>query len=232
MMQTKAALTPRSREPLTRERIVIAALKVMDQESLDAVSMRRVGRELGVEAMSLYNHVRDKEDLLDGISEQVMSEFRTPQDTSDWVAASRASIREWRRLLKAHPQVIQVFAERHKPMESISSLRPMEFALACLRGIGLSPEEAGEAFHAIGGYIFGFVLMETREMFGGPGSTMTPEELRASIPADQLPNVAACFPAMCAIDPDEQFEFGLDLLMRGLLAGIDSPGAGNESVSH
>lgn len=222
-MQTKHTSTGRPREPLTRERIVTAALKVMDEESLDAVSMRRVGRELGVEAMSLYNHVRDKEDLVDGIAERVMSEFRTPQDTSDWLEAGREAIREWRRLLKAHPQVIQVFAERNKPVDSVSSLRPMEFALACLRGIGLSTEEAGEAFHAIGGYIFGFVLMETREMFGGPGSAMTPEELEASIPADLLPNVAACFPAMCAIDPDEQFEFGLDLLLRGLLARLAEP---------
>jgi AcrR family transcriptional regulator len=219
-MQTKTAPTTRPREPLTRERVVTAALKVMDKEGLEAVSMRRVGRELGVEAMSLYNHVRDKEDLLDGITERIMSEFRMPQDTSDWLEAGRQTVREWRRLLKAHPQVIQVFAERHKPVDSVSSLRPMEFALACLRGVGLSPEEAGEAFHAIGGYIFGFVLMETREMFGGPSSAMTPEELRAAIPADQLPNVAECFPAICMVNPDEQFEFGLDLLLRGLQARL------------
>jgi AcrR family transcriptional regulator len=220
MMDTRTAQTSRPREPLTRERVVTAALKVMDEEGLEAVSMRRVGRELGVEAMSLYNHVRDKEDLLDGITEQVMSEFRVPPDTSDWLEAGREAVREWRRLLKAHPQVIQVFVERHKPMDSITSMRPMEFALACLRGAGLSPQEAGEAFHAIGGYIFGFVLMETREMFGGPRSDHTPEELQAMIPADQLPNVAECFPAICMINPDEQFEFGLDLLLRGLQARL------------
>ena len=98
----------------------------------------------------------------------------------------------------------------------------MEFALACLRGLGLPAQEAGEAFHAIGGYIFGFVLMETRQMFGGPGSTMTPEELQAALPADQLPNVAECFPAMGTVDPDDQFEFGLDLLLRGLQSRLEA----------
>jgi AcrR family transcriptional regulator len=225
MKTAPSTVTQEARERLTRERVVRAALKVMDDEGLGAVSMRRVGRELQVEAMSLYNHVRDKEDLLDGITEEVMSEFRIPQDTSDWREAGREAIREWRRLLKAHPQVIQLFAERNKPMASVSSLRPMEFALACLRGIGLSAEEAGEAFHAVGGYIFGFVLMETREMFGGPSSAMTPDELQAAIPSDELPNVAECFPAAGGIDADHQFEFGLDLLLRGLQARLEDAGA-------
>lgn len=212
----------RQRERLTRERVVSAALSVMDREGLEAVSMRRVGRELGVEAMSLYNHVADKDDLLDGIVERVMSEFRVPRDTADWLEAGREAAREWRRLLQNHPQVIQVFAERSKPLRSATALMPTEFALTCLRNLGLSPEEAGEVFHAIGGYIFGFVLMETRQMFGAPDvEGITPEELRAAIPSD-LPHVAECFPAMCSVQPDEQFEAGLDLFLLGLRAKVDA----------
>ncbi len=69
----------RQRKPLTRQRIVRAALRIMDDEGLQAVSMRRIGRELGVEAMSLYNHVRDKDDILDAICEEVLTEFRVPE---------------------------------------------------------------------------------------------------------------------------------------------------------
>ena len=80
----------RHRKPLTRQRIVRAALRIMDDEGLQAVSMRRIGRELGVEAMSLYNHVRDKEDILDAICEEVLSEFRVPEER-EWAYAVRAA---------------------------------------------------------------------------------------------------------------------------------------------
>src|SRR5580765_3736343 len=93
------------REPLSRQRIVRAALQIMDEEGLEAVTMRRIGRALGVEAMSLYNHVRDKEDILDAICEEAVSEFRFPPEL-DWAETLRAAAREYRRLLLAHPMVI------------------------------------------------------------------------------------------------------------------------------
>src|SRR5205085_4540353 len=101
-----------ARERLTRARVVDAALRLMDAEGLEAVSMRRLGRELGVEAMSLYNHVRDKDDLLESICEQVMAEFAFPEPAEDWVETGRRAARSWRRLLKDHPNVITLFAER------------------------------------------------------------------------------------------------------------------------
>ena len=90
------------REPLTRDRIIRTAVRIMDEEGLEAVSMRRIGRELGVEAMSLYNHVEDKEDILDSICEVVVSDFRIP-DADGWNEAARLAAREYRRLLLAHP---------------------------------------------------------------------------------------------------------------------------------
>ena len=80
----------------------------MDEEGLEAVTMRRIGRELGVEAMSLYNHVEDKDDILDGITERVMNEFEFPASTDDWAEDARAMSREWRRLLSVHPSVLPV----------------------------------------------------------------------------------------------------------------------------
>src|SRR5437867_110737 len=149
------------REKLSRERVIEAALHVLDEEGLDAVTMRRIGRELGVEAMSLYNHVRDKEDLMDGICTSVMAEFRYPEvDEADLIETGRRAARAWRHVLKAHPNVTQIFAERTKPMVSPEALRPMEFALDVLRRAGLSDRDAVRTFHAFGGYIQGFVLIE------------------------------------------------------------------------
>ena len=213
--------TPR-RQPVTRARVIEAALKIMDSEGLEAVTMRRVGRELGVEAMSLYNHVQDKDDILDGISERVMSKFEIPPSTDDWREDARAMAREWRRLLGLHPGVMQLFAERHKPLESLAAYRPMDGALDVLRRTGLSARESAQAFNALGGYIMGFVMTEQGLM---PGHS--PEEhaghLEAVIEALRgagLPRLLECFPYFAECSTDEQFEFGLDLMVRGLEAKL------------
>jgi AcrR family transcriptional regulator len=208
----------KTRSKLTRERVVDAALELMDAEGLEAVTMRAVARELGVEAMSLYNHVRDKEDLLDAVIERVMQGFRKPVHRELWVDAARDAAREWRRLLKAHPPMIQLLADHSKPMTTLAALDCVEAALEPLIRAGLTAREAADAFHAFGGYIFGFVLMETRQTFGGPDAeAMTPEALRGLIPeAARLPTVATVFPEMCSSNADEQFEFGLELFLLGL----------------
>jgi AcrR family transcriptional regulator len=221
-MTLKAQPNPAIRLKLTRDRVIEAALQLMDEEGLEAVTMRAVARVLGVEAMSLYNHVHDKEDLMDGIIDLVMKGFRPPSHRDDWLEAAREAVREWRRLLKAHPPMIQLLAEHSKPMTTLAALDCVECALEPLMRAGLTPREAANAFHTFGGYIFGFVLMETRQTFGGPeGEGATPESLRALISdVQRLPTVAAVFPDMCSTDAEEQFEFGLDLLLMGLQAKI------------
>src|SRR5262245_2505510 len=153
--------TTKPRERLTRDRIVDAAMQVMDTEGLEAVSMRRVAREVGVEAMSLYNHVEDKDDLLQAVCDRVMSGFEFPEETGDWVESCKAAARSWRRVLQAHPDVMRLFAETHGPSPStLESLQPTELALRLLRNGGLSDRDTVQAFHAFGGYIQGFVMME------------------------------------------------------------------------
>ena len=161
--------TPRRREPLTRERILRAALRIMDQEGLDAVTMRHLGRELGVEAMSLYRYVKGKEDILDGILEVVMAEFEFPEETGEWEADVRAGARAWRRLMIDHPTVIALFAESKHPASSPERLRPMEWAFDLLGRGGLSEDEVVHAFRAIGGYIMGSVLNEVANPVPGMG---------------------------------------------------------------
>jgi len=215
-MSTKVA---KQRGPLTRELVVEAALRLMDDDGLDAVSMRRVAREVGVEAMSLYNHVRDKEDLLDGVVERIMAGFSFPDEAGDgdWVSYGREIARQWRALLKAHPNVIALFARRHKPMRSIDSLRPMEVALRALREMGLPVEDSVRAFQVIGGYIMGYVLMETGQMFT-PGGDGGADDLAGMIAVDELPCISAALPFMADCDVDAQFEFGLDMMLEGLRA--------------
>jgi AcrR family transcriptional regulator len=190
----------------------------MDAEGLEAVTMRRIGRELGVEAMSLYNHVRDKEDILDGICERVMAEFEFPEPAEDWAESCRRGARSWRRLLKDHPDVMRLFAQERGPVRSIDSMRPMEFALRLIRASGLSDRDTAQAFHAFGGYIQGFVIMELGSIAGGTTKTQLEghEEIMAALP-DEFVALRAAHPYFAECDADEQFEFGLDLLIRGVL---------------
>jgi len=204
---------------VTRERIVEAALRVMDTEGLDAVSMRRVAREVGVEAMSLYHHVRDKDDLLRAICDRAMDSFEFPQAAGEWSEQIRAGARAWRRLLQAHPDLMRLFAMTHGPdPRSAEALEPTEFAMRVIRAAGLSDRDTLQAFHAFGGYIQGFVMME-----GGPIKG-TPDHGEAfdadAIPADAYPVLAAVSRYFAECDADEQFEFGLDLMIRGLEARV------------
>ncbi len=209
------------REPLTREKIVATALRIMDAEGLEAVTMRRVGRELGVEAMSLYNHVADKEDILAGVVEAVMADFPFPGHVDGgWAEQGRATARAWRGLLKAHPNVITLMSEQREPMTSLPALRPMEHALATLRASGLSDEEAVTAFRAFGGYIQGFVLAEVANLFGGDGVQVQPEEVSKTLPVDELPHLAASLPYLYRCDFDDAFEYGLNLMIRGVEAKV------------
>ena len=217
--EAKATEGPAKAErlPLSRARIVEAALRVMDAEGLEAVTMRRIGRELGVEAMSLYNHVRDKDDLLEGVIEEVLSEFRYEPEGEDWLTQATAAASEWRRLLRAHPNVIGLLVERKHPRSSPEAIRPMEIAFELLRSAGLSEKDAVSAFRAIGSFIFGHVLMETGNIAPGPETIEEVEELRR-FAAAEFPRFAELLPEMIACDMDQTFSFGLELLLRGLLA--------------
>jgi TetR/AcrR family tetracycline transcriptional repressor len=217
--KTERAGRATGRPPLTRERVIETALRIMDAEALDAVTMRRIGRELGVEAMSLYNHVEDKEDILEGVTEMVMNQFEFPASTGGWAEDARAMSREWRRLLMLHPSICQLLAERHKPLEGFSAYRAMDSALGVLRRSGLSTREAAQAFNALGSYILGFVTMEQGLMLGQDDQHIRRhEQAFDALQGAGLANVVACMPHFAGCSTDEQFEFGLELMLRGIEA--------------
>jgi TetR/AcrR family tetracycline transcriptional repressor len=222
-----------ARERLTRDRVIAAALSIMDDEGLDAVTMRRIAREVGVEAMSLYHHVRDKEDLLDGVCAMVMREFRYPDEDRPWIDVARDGAREWRRVLREHPNVIALWADRQRPMTELEALMPMEFALRVIARAGIDDREGVLVFNVLGGYIMGVVMMEVGAMFsagtsqvGAPSgshavhSKLPDEAFARLLPAETLPCLVAALPHLAECDPDEQFEFGLDLLLAGIASRV------------
>ncbi|HVF07038.1 MAG TPA: TetR/AcrR family transcriptional regulator C-terminal domain-containing protein [Actinomycetota bacterium] len=224
------------KERLSRERIVEAALVIMDTEGLDAVSMRRVAREVGVEAMSLYHHVRDKEDLLDGVCARVMGDFRFPPEDRPWIEVARDGAREWRRVLREHPNVIALWADRRRPMTDLDALMPMEFALRVISRSGMDARDGVRVFNVIGGFIMGVVMMEVGAMFSaGAAPKMKAPDLAAVhakmpdddarfLPLERLPFLVEALPHLAECDPDEQFEYGLDLLLAGIEARANGRG--------
>jgi AcrR family transcriptional regulator len=211
----------KQREKLSRDRVVDAALRIMDTEGLDAVTMRRVGRELGVEAMSLYNHVRDKDDLMNGIREFVLSQFMDPGTEGPWEERARLAARTWRQVLRSHPNTLILMSESKGPGMTPGAIRPTEITLRLLLETGLSEDDAVKAFCAFGGFIIGFVMFEigmSHPMGTSTPEAPTPEQLAAVLPADEFPCFMSSLPYLMQGDIDQRFEYGLDLLLTGLRA--------------
>jgi AcrR family transcriptional regulator len=200
---------------LTRDRVADTAVRIMDAEGFAAVTMRRIGRELGVEAMSLYNHVADKDDLVTAMIDAVFRDFALPaDDVGGWEQQVRLLARSHRSVLLAHPDVIQLFAENTQPSTRIESLGPLETALATLRAIGLSDAEVINAYRMFGGFIIGYVLMETRGIMS-LGDDVDVDAVAAVIP-DELPNLKQLVPEICTPSTDADFEFGIAVMICGL----------------
>jgi AcrR family transcriptional regulator len=216
---------PEIRQPLTRERIIEAALRVMDAEGLEAVTMRRLGRELGVEAMSLYNHVEDKDAVLRGVLARVLADFDLPRDPKlDWIERVRRMARTFRELLLRHPGVIPLLSEKSGPITDPRALVPIETALQTLRDAGLSEAETIHAYRAVVGFVVGSVALEVAGFLNvGDASAAHLEEMAATIPVERFPQIMELLPAMHDCDPSKEFEHGLDLLLTGLRTRPASP---------
>jgi AcrR family transcriptional regulator len=205
------------RETLTRQRVLEAAVELADRHGIEAVSMRRLGQELGVEAMSLYTHVRSKDDLLDGMVEVVMGHLPAVDSSLAWKPALREAILGARGLLLRHPWTPDVIETRVAPGPSM--LRQYDTVMGILRGGGFSLDMTHHAIHMLGSRLLGF----TRELFDD-SPDLDAETAQAM--ADQLrpthPHVAEMALAathdggLGGCDTDFEFEFALDVLLDGL----------------
>ncbi len=197
------------RRPLSRRRILEAAVELVDREGLRGLSMRRLGRELGVEAMSLYNHVPNKEALLGGMVEVLIEGVEIPGESSaGWEEQVRGAFRSYLNIARAHPEVFQLFATR--PLGTGEALRIFEV----LRGAGLDVVPALHAFRALSSYTIGYALAEIRGF---------PLELEGG------PRALELAPPLKEVDRDAKFDYGLDLIISGLRQKLDRQGAKGDS---
>ena len=205
------------RIPLTRERVLEAALRIADEEGLEALTMRRLGQELGVQAMSLYNHVANKEDLRHGIVEIVMSEIEVPSGP-DWKAALRQSAISAHQAFVRHPWACSLHMST--PRVSDARMGWMEGVLRTLREAGFSPNMTHHAYHALDSHITGFTLWLVTMPFDSREELLDlAQEFIPQIPVDRYPYVIEhAKEHLEEPDPDEpsEFEFGLDLILEGL----------------
>jgi AcrR family transcriptional regulator len=198
------------RRPLTKGRVLQAAVDVADREGLDALTMRRLGAELGVEAMSLYKHVANKEEILDGIVELVVGEIEIPSEGTEWKEAMRRRTVSAREVLSRHSWAIGLLEARGS--RGPTARRYLDAILGNLRSAGFSIENAVHAFWVLDCYVYGHVIQETSLAFNGS------EELTDSAGFDEYPHlVEIAQPARrSAYSFDNEFEFGLDLILDAL----------------
>lgn len=219
----------KTRRPLTRARVLKAAMKVVDREGLSALSMRRLGREAGVEAMSLYHHLPGKDGLLDGLAEALLEEImaavaaRPPGLSANWKSDLRSRCLAARQVVLRHPWTPALFATRKSV--PVALYLYVEQIVALLVNAGFSYRITHRALHALGSLMFGFA----QELISPPASG---GHLDAAKTEAEFARMAPALPQLCAMiaseihqaddpkigwcDSQTEFEFTLDLLLDGL----------------
>jgi AcrR family transcriptional regulator len=206
-----------SRPALTRDRVIATAVQIADERGLGAITMRAVASRLGVEAMSLYNHVANKDDILDGMADFVAEQFDLPDDAADWREAMRRRAISAHEVFGAHPWGPTLFDARGA--SGPASLRYFDWVLGVLMQAGFSEDGAMHAFSLLDSYVYGFGMQEFN--FSAMGE-LTPEEraeaLVAFVPPDTYPYLhrMASRAMETGYDADADFEFGLTIILDGL----------------
>ena len=205
------------RASLTRERVLEAALALADESGIEALSMRKLGQALGVEAMSLYNHVANKQDLLAGLVERVALEIESPDGNGDWAATVRAGAVSAHTALRRHPWVVPLMLSAD--YVSATRLRHMDGLLVLLRNAGFLEETVYHACHAIESHIFGFPLWAAGHNLKDKDLPALAAAFVAEHPLDDYPDILRHFQMHLEEGPQHAigaFEFTLDLLLEGL----------------
>lgn len=205
-----------ARPGLSTPRIVEAAAAVADREGLHGVSMRRVGRELGVEAMSLYHHVAGKDALLDALADWLMARVERPAADVGWREGIRARCASLREVMREHPWGPAIVESRRAP--GMALLGHLESVLECLHRGGFPVQLAAHAFSVLDAYVYGFVLTEQSLPFE-PGGGVDALAQELAVPADAFPRMAALIEQAIvgrAYDYGDEFAYGLELVLDGL----------------
>ena len=213
------------RAPLSRGQVLDAAVAVADQGGIEALSMRKLGQALGVEAMSLYNHVASKSDLLDGMVDVVFSEIGLPPGDVGWRSAMRRRAISVRKALGRHRWAIGLMESRRSP--GPATLRHHDAVLGCLRAAGFSTQLTAHAYSLLDSYIYGFALQEASLPFGTAEETaQVTQEIAGRMPADEYPHLtelAVEHVLQPGYDYGDEFEVGLDLILDALERAASAP---------
>jgi AcrR family transcriptional regulator len=214
---TRRTSSTRARAPLSRELVLRTALKLADDGGIEALSMRKLGQALGVEAMAVYYHFANKEEVLDGIVDLVFAEIELPADRSNWRTVLRAQSISTRAALRRHPWAITLMESRMTP--GPANLRTHEDTLTVLLDAGCSAVMAVHAYNLVDSYVLGFALQEVNFPFSNAEELAAmSEEILANLQADEYPNSARVARELLTsgFDYADEFEFGLDLILDAI----------------
>ncbi len=222
---------PASHKPrLSRELVLAAALELVDDEGLDALTMRRLGQVLGRDPMSLYRYAENRAALLDGVSEMVLNELAIFPADPDWKAQLRRIAHDLRLLALRHPNVVPLLVTRPLStplgLRPLGTVRPLEQILALLIDAGFAPTDALHVYRAYYGFLYGHILNELQEYI------VDPEENEAllrlglhRLPAKDFPRLRALAPVLAEYDGAAELDQGITILLSGLESHLSRAGA-------
>lgn len=203
---------------LSKQRVVVEAVRLADREGVDGLSMRRLAGALGAGAMSLYHYVASKDELLDAMIDIVFEEIELPPEETDWQSAMRRVAASTRQVLARHPWAIGLMESRTSP--GPANLRHREAFTACLRKAGFSALTATHANWLLNSYVYGYALQAASLPFDTADelAEMTEDVYLPQLPPDEFPylNESAAALVAAGYDPAEEFTFGLDLVLAAL----------------
>lgn len=203
---------------LSRQRVVVEAIRLADREGVDGLSMRRLAGVLGAGAMSLYHYVANKDQLLDAMIDVVFDEIELPPEDSDWQSAMRREATSARDVLARHPWATALMESRTTP--GPANLRHREAVTACLRTAGFSVLTATHANWLLNSYVYGYALQAAALPFDTADelAEMTEDVYLPQLPPEEFPylNESAAGLVAAGYDPSDEFLFGLDLILDAL----------------
>jgi AcrR family transcriptional regulator len=218
------------RAPLSRERVLRGAVTVADAGGIGSLTIRSLAQELGVKPMSVYHHVANKDQILDGIVDLVFGEIELPSPDGEWRSELRRRAISARRVLRCHPWAIGLLESRTTP--GPATLRHHDAIIGTLRGAGFSVEMTAHAYALLDSYVYGFALQEAALPFAPETVADVAEPMMQQFPAGEYPHLvelATEYVLQPGYDFGNEFEFGLNLILDALARSIPDNGSDHPS---
>ncbi len=223
---------PKSGTPLSRERVLRAAVTVADAGGLGSLTIRSLAHELGVKPMSVYHHVANKDEILGGVVELIFDEMERPSPGGDWRTEMRRRAASARRVLSSHPWAIGLLESRTAP--GPATLRYHDATIGTLRRAGFSVELTAHAYVLLDSYVYGFALQEAALPFRGTDTAAEiAEPIMRQFSPDEYPNLTELATGHIlrpGYDFGDEFEFGLGVILDALAARLSDEGPARHSV--